>query len=63
MIIIIKKKISKAPMYTSLKQLTTFSRDFIIFVRILKKSEIKVFNTNNLNNPIDKVENFFILLY
>ena len=33
--------------YTSLKQLTTFSRDFIIFVRVTKKSEIKVFETRN----------------
>ena len=40
------------PMYTSLKQLTTFSRDFIIYVRILKKSSIKIFNSNNnMNNP------------
>ena len=40
------------PMYTSLKQLTTFSRDFIIYVRILKKSTIKIFNSNNnINNP------------
>ena len=39
-------------MYTSLKQLTTFSRDFIIYVRILKKSTIKIFNSNNnINNP------------
>ena len=33
--------------YTSLKQLTTFSRDFIIFVRVTKKSEIKTFETRN----------------
>ena len=38
------------PMYTSLKQLTTFSKDFIIYVRILKKSEIKTFNSNNAQN-------------
>ena len=35
--------------YTSLKQLTTFSRDFIIFVRVTKKSEIKTFETKNNN--------------
>ena len=33
--------------YTSLKQLTTFSRDFIIFIRVTKKSEIKTFETRN----------------
>ena len=33
--------------YTPLKQLTTFSRDFVIFVRVLKKSEIKLFETRN----------------
>ena len=49
-------------MYTSLKQLTTFSRDFIIFVRILKKSEIKVFNTRQSGKffyfiVLDKDEN------
>ena len=36
--------------YTLLKELTTFSRDFIIFVRIIKKSEIKVFETRNIND-------------
>ena len=36
--------------YTLLKELTTFSRDFIIFVRIIKKSEIKIFETRNVNN-------------
>ena len=45
------EEISNIPMtedaYTSLKQLTTFSRDFIIFVRVTKKSEIKVFETRN----------------
>ena len=35
--------------YTSLKQLTTFSRDFIIFIRVTKKSEIKTFETRNNN--------------
>ena len=29
--------------YTSLRQLTTFSQDFIILVRVIKKSEIKIF--------------------
>ena len=33
--------------YTSLKQLTTFSRDFVILVRVTKKSEIKVFESRN----------------
>ena len=33
--------------YTSLKQLTTFSRDFIILIRVTKKSEIKTFETRN----------------
>ena len=33
--------------YTSLKQLTTFSRDFIILIRVTKKSEIKNFETRN----------------
>ena len=51
-----------AMIYTSLKQLTTFSRDFIIFVRILKKSEIKVFNTRQSGKffyfiVLDKDEN------
>ena len=36
--------------YTSLKELTTFSRNFIIFVRIIKKSEIKTFETRNVNH-------------
>lgn len=33
--------------YTSLKHLTTFSRDFIILVRVIKKSEIKHFKSPN----------------
>ena len=33
--------------YTSLKQLTTFSRDFMILIRVTKKSEIKTFETRN----------------
>ena len=35
--------------YTSLKQLTTFSRDFMILIRVTKKSEIKTFETRNNN--------------
>ena len=31
--------------YSSLKQLTTFSRDFIILIRITKKSDVKTFET------------------
>ena len=41
---------NKKVIYTSLKELTTFSRDFILLVRIIKKSEIKVFETRNTNN-------------
>ena len=33
--------------YTSLKQLTTFSRDFIILIRVTKKSEIKTFESSS----------------
>ena len=40
----------KKVIYTSLKELTTFSRDFILLVKIIKKSEIKVFETRNTNN-------------
>ena len=40
----------KKIIYTSLKELTTFSRDFILLVKIIKKSEIKVFETRNTNN-------------
>ena len=42
----------KKVIYTSIKELTTFSRDFILLVRIIKKSEIKVFETRNTNNSI-----------
>ena len=53
------------PKYTSLKQLTTFSKDFIIYVRIIQKSEIKVFNSNNnIKNPSrsnGKLFNFIVL--
>ena len=50
--------------YTSLKQLTTFSRDFIIFVRVTKKSEIKTFETrnNNMNNLSQGKLFYFIVL-
>ena len=50
--------------YTSLKQLTTFSRDFIIFVRVTKKSEIKTFETrnNNMNNLNQGKLFYFIVL-
>ena len=44
-----EEKNSEDPMeeeaYSSLKQLTSFSRDFIIFIRVTKKSEIKIFET------------------
>ena len=49
--------------YTSLKQLTTFSRDFIIFVRVTKKSEIKTFETRNNNMNNSSQENYFISLF
>ena len=50
--------------YTSLKQLTTFSRDFIIFVRVTKKSEIKTFETknNNMGNSSQGKLFYFIVL-
>jgi len=49
--------------YTSLKQLTTFSRDFIIFVRVTKKSEIKTFETrnNSMSNSQGKLFYFIVL--
>ena len=57
------KNISKdTPIYTSLNQLTTFSKDFIIYVRILKKSDIKLFNSNNLNNRQVGKYFYFIVL-
>ena len=64
----IEEKKSTIPMeedaYTSLKQLTTFSRDFIIFVRVTKKSEIKTFETrnNNMNSSIQGKLFYFIVL-
>ena len=50
--------------YTSLKQLTTFSRDFIIFIRVTKKSEIKTFETrnNNMNSSNQGKLFYFIVL-
>ena len=59
----INENISKdTPIYTSLNQLTTFSKDFIIYVRILKKSDIKLFNSNNLNNRQVGKYFYFIVL-
>ena len=64
----IEEKNNTIPMeedaYTSLKQLTTFSRDFIIFVRITKKSEIKIFETrnNNMNSSNQGKLFYFIVL-
>ena len=63
-----KNENSSMPMeedaYTSLKQLTTFSRDFIIFIRVTKKSEIKTFETrnNNMNNSSQGKLFYFIVL-
>ena len=64
----IEEKDSNIPMeedaYTSLKQLTTFSRDFIIFIRVTKKSEIKTFETrnNNMNSSNQGKLFYFIVL-
>ena len=64
----IEEKNNTIPMeedaYTSLKQLTTFSRDFIIFVRVTKKSEIKIFETrnNNMNSSNQGKLFYFIVL-
>ena len=48
---LIEKEDSSLPLaedaYTSLKQLTTFSRDFIILIRVTKKSEIKTFESRS----------------
>ena len=53
----------EADAYTSLKQLTTFSRDFIIFVRVTKKSEIKVYETRNNNmNSINHGKLFYFIV-
>ena len=49
-ILIKNENINIKKYYTLLKELTTFSRDFILLVRILKKSEIKIFETRNINN-------------
>ena len=48
--------------YTSLKQLTTFSRDFIIFVRVTKKSEIKTFETRNNNMGSSQGKLFYFIV-
>ena len=49
--------------YTSLKQLTTFSRDFIILIRVTKKSEIKTFESrsNAMGNNQGKLFYFIVL--
>ena len=47
--------------YTSLSQLTTFSRDFIILVRVTKKSEIKTFQSKSGNNSQGKLFYFIAL--
>lgn len=47
--------------YTSLKHLTTFSRDFIIFVRVTKKSEIKNFSQNTPGKSAGKLFYFIVL--
>ena len=57
-----KNQLNETPIYTSLNQLTTFSRDFIIYVRILKKSEIKIFYQNNTNNKQNGKFFYFIVL-
>ena len=36
--------------YTPLKQLTTFSKDFRIYVRVIKKSDLKTFNSSPNKN-------------
>lgn len=36
--------------YTPLKQLTTFSKDFQIYVRVIKKSDLKTFNSSPNKN-------------
>ena len=49
--------------YTSLKQLTTFSRDFIILIRVTKKSEIKTFESrsNTMGTNQGKLFYFIVL--
>ena len=58
--------------YSSLKQLTTFSRDFIIFIRVTKKSDIKIFETRynhhyNYNpsyiNPLSNLSQIYYYIY
>ena len=47
--------------YTSLRQLTTFSRDFVILIRVTKKSEIKTFQSKNGNSSQGKLFYFIVL--
>ena len=47
--------------YTSLRQLTTFSNNFIILVRVTKKSEIKTFQGKNGNGSQGKLFYFIVL--
>ena len=55
---------SEEESFTSLKQLTTFSTDFIIFICVTKKSKIKTFETrnNNMNTSNQRKFFYFILL-
>lgn len=48
--------------YTSLKQLTTFSRDFMILIRVTKKSEIKTFETRNNSMGIQSQGKLFYFI-
>jgi len=59
----IQPKKEEVVTYTPLKQLTTFSRDFIIFVRVLKKSGIKVFETRNNTNSSNSISTQGKLFY
>ena len=47
--------------YTSLRQLTTFSQDFIILVRVIKKSEIKIF-AHSVNEQLYSKLFYFVVL-
>lgn len=48
--------------YTSLKQLTTFSRDFIILIRVTKKSEIKTFESRNSGSGSSQGKLFYFIV-
>ena len=48
--------------YTSLKQLTTFSRDFIILIRVTKKSEIKTFESRNSSSGSSQGKLFYFIV-